>query len=245
MVKMMMMAMVTRPNHDNSSMIVMIILIMIECKYDSFLFCIQMLGTTVLYMASKAEESPHKLRDVINVCHRSLHQNTFLDVGSEYWELRDSLFNCELFLLRVLGFRVSTENPHKVTSIVELSVIIINILSHYNYYHHLTLAPSLSSAPSLSPISLYSYSFQYLLHYLKSLQDWVEPDVWKISNISQITWSILCDSIHIPLILDHQPSHIAIAVIFFGILCTGMQIPSQGARKTWWEVRQLNLLILN
>lgn len=75
-----------------------------------------MIGTTVLYIASKSEESPRKLRDVINVCHRSLHQNTFLDVGTEYWELRDSLVNCELFVLRVLAFKVALDNPHKVIS---------------------------------------------------------------------------------------------------------------------------------
>jgi len=73
-----------------------------------------MLGTTCLYLASKVEEFPHKLRDVINVCHRSLHKDAFLDVGTEYWELRDSLVSCELFMLRVLGFKVATDNPHKV-----------------------------------------------------------------------------------------------------------------------------------
>ena len=37
-----------------------------------------------------------------------------LDVGSLYWELRDSLVNCELMMLRTLQFHVTFNNPHKV-----------------------------------------------------------------------------------------------------------------------------------
>ncbi|XP_031561533.1 cyclin-Q-like [Actinia tenebrosa] len=157
------------------------------CKKEDF--DAESIGTAVLFLASKAEESPRKLRDVINVCYKTTHKNVpFLEVGNRYWELRDSIVNCELLVLRVLAFKVDTDKPHK-----------------------------------------------YLLHYLKSLQDWVEPDAWRLSQVTQLSWSILRDSYHIPIILKYPPSHVAIAVIYFAILCTGMQVPSHEAQKTWWK----------
>eukprot|EP00112_Aurelia_sp_Birch-Aquarium-sp1_P021369 Seg5742.1 transcript_id=Seg5742.1/GoldUCD/mRNA.D3Y31 product=Cyclin-Q protein_id=Seg5742.1/GoldUCD/D3Y31 len=74
---------------------------------------IDILGPTALYLASKVKEEPLKIRDVINVCYRILHpQDLPLEIGGRYWSLRDSVLNCELFILRVLNFDVSFESPH-------------------------------------------------------------------------------------------------------------------------------------
>ncbi|EDO45644.1 predicted protein, partial [Nematostella vectensis] len=73
-----------------------------------------LIGMTAIYLASKAEECPCKVRDVINVCYRSSHKDSpCLEINARYWELRESVVNCELLMLRVLGFRVSYDNPHK------------------------------------------------------------------------------------------------------------------------------------
>lgn len=46
---------------------------------------------------------------------RMLHRERGpLEVGSLYWELRDSVVNCELIMLRSLQFHVAFNNPHKV-----------------------------------------------------------------------------------------------------------------------------------
>lgn len=46
---------------------------------------------------------------------RVLHRDRApLEVGSLYWELRDSVVNCELMMLRILQFHVTFNNPHKV-----------------------------------------------------------------------------------------------------------------------------------
>ena len=37
-----------------------------------------------------------------------------LDVDSRYWSLKESLIQTELFIMRVLSFRVIVEHPHKV-----------------------------------------------------------------------------------------------------------------------------------
>ncbi|KAJ7378901.1 Cyclin- protein fam58a [Desmophyllum pertusum] len=84
----------------------------LQYDYDATL-----VGCAALYLASKTEESPCKLRDVINVSYRMLHKDRApLEVGSLYWELHDSVVNCELMMLRSLQFHVAFNNPHKTTS---------------------------------------------------------------------------------------------------------------------------------
>ena len=59
---------------------------------------------------------------------RTLHRNRApLEVGSLYWELRDSVVNCELMMLRTLQFQVAFNNPHKVRCQC-LSIILIIII---------------------------------------------------------------------------------------------------------------------
>ena len=41
-----------------------------------------------------------------------------LEVGQKFWQLRESVVNCELLMLRVLGFCVAFDNPHKVRSTI-------------------------------------------------------------------------------------------------------------------------------
>lgn len=38
-----------------------------------------------------------------------------LECDKEFWDLRDSVVQCELLILRQLNFHVSFEHPHKVT----------------------------------------------------------------------------------------------------------------------------------
>lgn len=83
-----------------------------ECnveEYDPYL-----IATTAIYLAGKIEEQHIKLRDIINICYRTLHKGKpILDIGKEFWRLRDSVVNTELLLLRMLKFRVVFEHPHK------------------------------------------------------------------------------------------------------------------------------------
>lgn len=77
--------------------------------YDPYL-----IATSSLYLASKVEEDHVKLRDVVNVTYRCLHPDKPpLDIGTTYWQLRESIAQCELFILRVLNFQVSFTHPHK------------------------------------------------------------------------------------------------------------------------------------
>ncbi len=61
------------------------------------------------FSAGKVEDDQLRLRDVINVVHATLQRsNTTLLLGDEYWNIRDAIVQAELFLLRMVEFRVSS-----------------------------------------------------------------------------------------------------------------------------------------
>ena len=65
-------------------------------------------------MASKVEEEHVKLRDIVNVCYRTLHpKEPPLEICDKYWQLRNSITQCELLLVRVLEFKLNFDHPHK------------------------------------------------------------------------------------------------------------------------------------
>lgn len=76
----------------------------------------QLVALTALYLGTKVEEHPMRLRDVINCFHRVLHPaRPPLRVGSEYDDLKASVVQFELILLRASSFDVSTEHPFSVS----------------------------------------------------------------------------------------------------------------------------------
>ncbi|XP_048740590.1 cyclin-Q-like [Ostrea edulis] len=78
-------------------------------QYDPYL-----IATTALYLAGKAEEQHIKIRDIVNVCYRTLHRSKPpLEMGEAFWSLRNTVSNCELFVLRMLQFKISFQHPHK------------------------------------------------------------------------------------------------------------------------------------
>ncbi|XP_050413351.1 cyclin-Q [Patella vulgata] len=154
--------------------------------YDPYL-----IGTTALYLGSKIEEEVVKLRDVVNICHRTLHKSKPpLEIGETFWNLRETVASCELFILRALRFKVVVSHPHK-----------------------------------------------FLLHYLKFLEDWFDPLEWERLPIAKTSWSLLRDSYHGIICLNTKPEHMAVAVIYFALLCHGAEVPcNKEADTKWWKV---------
>ncbi|XP_037089847.1 cyclin-Q-like isoform X2 [Pollicipes pollicipes] len=80
-----------------------------EADYDIYL-----IAGSCLYLAGKLEDQALKARDVINVTHVTLRPGGRpLDMDESYWNLRDSLIQAELLVLRMLRFSTEFEHPHK------------------------------------------------------------------------------------------------------------------------------------
>lgn len=78
-------------------------------NYDCFL-----IAASTIYLAGKVKDDPLKIRDVINVAHNTLHRGSGpLELGDEYWNMRDAIVQAELLIMRVLKFEVSITHPHK------------------------------------------------------------------------------------------------------------------------------------
>ncbi|KAL4676770.1 hypothetical protein H8959_010915 [Pygathrix nigripes] len=77
--------------------------------YDPYL-----IAMSSIYLAGKVEEQHLRTRDIINVSNRYFNlSGEPLELDSRFWELRDSIVQCELLMLRVLRFQVSFQHPHK------------------------------------------------------------------------------------------------------------------------------------
>ncbi|XP_077984189.1 cyclin-Q-like [Glandiceps talaboti] len=78
---------------------------------------------------------------------------------------------------------------------------------------------------------------KYLLHYMKSVRDYIDPDVWKDIPISSTAWAFLRDSYHSDLCLRVHPQHLAVTVLYFALQCHGVAIPfNDTAKRQWWQV---------
>jgi len=81
----------------------------------------------------------------------------------------------------------------------------------------------------------FSHPHKYLLHYLKSLKDWMSADVWTKYPIARTSWSMLHDLYHDPMVLTADPSLTAIACIQLALETYGIQVPFVGS-DTWYNV---------
>ncbi|XP_049608400.1 cyclin-Q [Syngnathus scovelli] len=101
--------------------------------YHNFFECVSvsvyepdLVAMSCLYLAGKVEEQHIRTRDIINVSHRYFNRHSPpLECDKEFWDLRDSVVQCELLILRQLNFQVTFEHPHKyllhyVTSVKSL-----------------------------------------------------------------------------------------------------------------------------
>ncbi|XP_057327297.1 cyclin-Q isoform X1 [Microplitis mediator] len=78
-------------------------------SYDLYL-----MATTCLYLAGKIKDDGLKIRDVMNVSSNTLHRGSQpLELGDQYWSIRDAIIQAELLIMRTLKFQVVSVHPHK------------------------------------------------------------------------------------------------------------------------------------
>lgn len=102
---------------DDNSYDCYVILIFINFQLKSLIigFYFQLIAGSCLFMAGKAHDEPLKVRDVINVTHRTLHKDTQpIELDEDYWRMRDALVQAELLIMRMLKFSILWSHPHKV-----------------------------------------------------------------------------------------------------------------------------------
>lgn len=69
---------------------------------------------------------------------------------------------------------------------------------------------------------------KYMLHYIKSLQEWFSLSVWNALPIAKTAAACLQDFHHSSAILDYKPSHVAVcclSIAFETYGADGMQVP--------------------
>lgn len=59
-----------------------------------------------------------KIRDIMNTAYSTLHRGASpLELGEQYWSMRDAIVQAELLIMRMLKFEVMPEHPHKVRNL--------------------------------------------------------------------------------------------------------------------------------
>ena len=84
---------------------------------------------------------------------------------------------------------------------------------------------------------------KYLLHYLKSLRDWMSGEVWETYPLARTSWSLLQDAYHdTELVLDTNPSDLSLACIQLSLQTYGVQVPmtsESSERYAWYKVCEI------
>lgn len=121
-----------------------------------------------------------KIEFVLNKSHLTfvLLGSQPLELGDEYWAIRDAIVQAELLITRMLKFDLSIVHPHK-----------------------------------------------YMLHYIKSLQEWFSPAVWNTLPIAKTAAACLQDFHLSPAILDYKASHVAVCCLSIAFETYGVQVP--------------------
>lgn len=83
------------------------------------------------------------------------------------------------------------------------------------------------------------FLLQYLLHYLKSLRDWLGLKSGE-AQLCKMAWSLLNDCYHTKLCITSKADHLAVTVCYIAMESLAIKVPLEDrAEKTWWQVRAL------
>ena len=140
-----------------------------------------MIAASCLYLAGKINDDPLKVRDIINVAHNTLHRsNEPLEIGDEYWNMRDGIMQAELLIMRILKFEVSIVHPHKYM------------------LHYLKSMESWLGKDKLNsvPVSKMSTAFLQDLHHDPCILDYAPQHI----AVACISLALQCYGVRLPLI---------------------------------------------
>ena len=130
-----------------------------------------LIACTCLYLASKAEESPIKCKELLCAFNDCINQSDELSY-QKFSDLTSSIVFCEMVVCQLIDFELTNQLPHK-----------------------------------------------YLLHYLKSLNEWLFNDQNQSVQFSNLCWSLLVDFYKSPDSIQEpfEPQEISVAILQIAI----------------------------
>lgn len=100
-----------------------------KLKKTTFL---KIIATTCLFLAGKVEETPKKLKDVINTCYQLRQENQVPLTKETYETLRKTILQNEYSVLKALHFDLTVEHPYKYLLFFIKSIQGIYLISKLN-----------------------------------------------------------------------------------------------------------------
>mmetsp|Transcript_325 Transcript_325/g.681 ORF Transcript_325/g.681 Transcript_325/m.681 type:complete len:467 (+) Transcript_325:104-1504(+) len=165
------------------------------CKKSFTKYPVKRVASACLWLATKLEESPRKLRDVLNVslrmeCRRENLPVELLDYFSKrYDHLKGDIIRHERLLLREFGFIVHVEHPHK---------FVLNYLQMMGMQHLMQEAWSLVNDSLRSPLcvrfnaEVVACGVIYLAARRKEVSLPEEPPWWTLFGVNKNDMDEVC-----------------------------------------------------
>ena len=167
--------------------------------YDPYL-----IACSCIYLSGKADNDHQKLRDLINVSQTTLKKiSEPLNLNEEYYAIREAIVQAELFLLRMINFKVQVEHPHKYLlhylkslkewfspdvwqryPVAETSWSILQ-----DFYHDPNVISSDKAIISLACIKLALQSFGIAVPYSKIEKPW--HSVFHPKATDEMVWEVM------------------------------------------------------
>lgn len=170
-------------------------------------FDVKRMAATSIWLASKLEESPRKLRDVVNVLVRveermegkKSSETVVLDVYSDRFEdIKEDLVRKERHMLKEFGFVIKIEHPHKfvlnylqILSLAENKQLTQKALNHTNDALHTTICVRFNSE-TIACASIYLAAREMNVALPENPHQW-----WLLFDVVLEDIECVCDSLEI------------------------------------------------
>ena len=159
------------------------------------------MATTCLFLASKVEETPKKLRDVIVETYKVQHNTASApESDAELWRMKEQVLICERELLRVLEFDLSVDHAYRHATAGH-SAPSLGARSCWRSCRPVGWPPPLSCSAATG-----CAVHRPLLAYVKSISG---P-----RDLAQIAWNFINDSLRTTVCLQFAPRCLAAAAVY-------------------------------
>ncbi|KAI9287898.1 hypothetical protein BC943DRAFT_317340 [Umbelopsis sp. AD052] len=200
----------------------------------------QLLATTCLHLACKATEVVRKIRDVINVCYRLVHQSdSILEIDEYYYRLRTSLTTSELILTRALGYDLDVDLPFAFALKVLKGMGCVPVFMEDENDQRLWQTDISRNGRSANDGFPDKQALQ------SAISRYFEEDLdVDLTLIARLTWVYAWDSICYPSIaLEHDSYSIALACIYLAVRSAGAQLPMELFEwvRFWGEAHKVTI----